>query len=71
MVAERQDFWLEAKKINGLSALNIFNNMKVWDNLLASKNWGSVSRATVTFFLLKGQCHEIFDLWFFSPINPT
>jgi hypothetical protein len=20
---------------------------------------------------LKGQCHEIFDLWFFSPINPT
>jgi hypothetical protein len=29
VVAERQDFWLEAKKINGLSALNIFNNMKV------------------------------------------
>jgi hypothetical protein len=21
--------------------------------------------------LLKGQLHEIFDLWFFSPINPT
>jgi hypothetical protein len=20
---------------------------------------------------LKEQCHEIFDLWFFSPINPT
>jgi hypothetical protein len=33
----------------------------------------SIEKAALknTHFLLKGQLHEIFDLWFFSPINPT
>jgi hypothetical protein len=36
-----------------------------------ARYWNSVRKGFSGTLLLKGQCHEIFGLWFFSPINPT
>jgi hypothetical protein len=46
-----------------LTALFIVNDLKIWED-------DQIMYGNLQYTFLKGQCQEIFDLWFFSSNSP-